>query len=320
MLEKGAYDPEQQSNSEVLLFLHKFYLAFVPQAILLIIPLTLPIIAFIILVNVYGWQAFLDKTVVTNIGPMFMYMIGIFAYLLIIVAIFFNAWVTFYFDVVIVTRTHLITVNQYGFFNRKIAEQSLLRVQDVSARTTGFWQTWFRYGTVFVETAGEAPNFIMPDLKNSQMVANTILKLHDELVATEYEEMAVEGEGDLRSPESHFMDKNNQPVFNTNAAKQAQDDLSEKNNIAQQKPFVTQSKEFSISNLESLKSTSQEIKLNEIGSFEEFNKNKAVEEEKKDSQPIKPEVSNSISFGQQQNQPQAEKEEGELEEGESIKL
>ncbi len=307
MLEKGDYDPEQHSNAEVLLFLHKFWLAFAPQAIVLIVAIILPFLVFTVLVNMYGWQAFIDRTITTNIGPMFAYMIGIFAYLLILVNVFFNAWVTFYFDVVIVTRTHLITVNQYGFFNRKVAEQSLLRVQDVSARTTGFFQTWLRYGTVFVETAGEAPNFIMPDLRNSHMVANTILKLHDELVSTEYEEMAIEGEGDLRPPEPHYMNSDNQPVFNP-PTKPNNNDFSNKiNNQTQDSTEISPKKD----NLQSLKTHTQEIEINEIGSFEEFNKTNAVEAEKREA----PLIQNQQSAHQETQQ-----EEGNLKDGESIKL
>jgi len=104
------------------------------------------------------------------------------AYYLFTIAFFFTTWIEWYLDVTIVTKGHLINIRQDELFSRKVAEQSLLRVQDVSSKINGFFESIFHFGTVFVETAGEQPNFKMINIPNPTVVASTILKLHEELV------------------------------------------------------------------------------------------------------------------------------------------
>jgi hypothetical protein len=193
MLNKGVSYPGQKINEQVLLFLrrHPFTFYF-PWGV-------------IIIIMVIGWLITLAFFIANFNGLIFsqqynaLFVVILGCYFMIILMTFLTAWVSFYFDVVIVTRTHLLVIEQNGFFNRKVSEQSLLRIQDVSAKMKGFWQTWLRFGTVFVETAGEAPNFEMNNLPKPHVVANTILKIHDELITSgNYDIDAGEGEGVIR--------------------------------------------------------------------------------------------------------------------------
>lgn len=199
MLSKGISYPGQNFDEQVLLFLrrHKFTFYWPWGVTITLMMLTWLVILIFFLVNLGGglFPIQYNALLVVVLG----------AYFLIILMVFLTAWVSFYFDVVIVTKTHLLVIEQNGFFNRKVSEQSLLRIQDVSARMKGFWQTWLRFGTVFVETAGEAPNFEMSNLPKPHVVGNMILKLHDELVASGgYEAGEGEGEGVLRESPAHL--------------------------------------------------------------------------------------------------------------------
>ncbi len=207
MLNKGISYPGQTFDEQVLLFLrrHKFTFYWPWGAIVVVMMLSWLAILVLFLINITG-----------NIFPLqynAMLIVILGTYFLIILMVFLTAWVSFYFDVVIVTKTHLLVIEQNGFFNRKVSEQSLLRIQDVSARMKGFWQTWLRFGTVFVETAGEAPNFEMHNIPKPHVVANMILKLHDEVVAQGgYEAGMGEGEGVLREGARHQQMQQNQPI------------------------------------------------------------------------------------------------------------
>ncbi|MCL5795612.1 MAG: PH domain-containing protein, partial [Patescibacteria group bacterium] len=197
MLSKGISYPGQKFDEQVLLFLrrHRFTFYWPWGLIILIMLLTWLAALIIFLINLNG------GIFPTQYNALFVVVLG--CYFLFILMVFLTAWVSFYFDVVIVTKTHLLVIEQNGFFNRKVSEQSLLRIQDVSAKMKGFWQTWLRFGTVFVETAGEAPNFEMINLPKPHVVANAILKLHDELIASGGYEMGIaEGEGVLRTTKS----------------------------------------------------------------------------------------------------------------------
>lgn len=193
MLAKGHYYPEQSNEEEVLLFVrrHKFTFWW-PWGTLI----TVMMLSWLGIV-VYFLISISFENLPFTISPR-LFLVSISSYFLVIMVVSLTSWMSWYFDITIVTRTHLVDINQKGFFNRQVSEQSLLRVQDVSAKMTGFWQTWLRFGTVYVETAGESPNFTMRNIPRPNIVANTILKLHDELVARGgYEGMIGNGVGDL---------------------------------------------------------------------------------------------------------------------------
>lgn len=117
--------------------------------------------------------------------------------LLVVAFALLRAWMSYYLDVTIVTERRLIDIQQRGIFVRRIAEQSLLRVQDVTARQKGFWQHFFNYGLIYIETAGREQNFELQNIPRPTDVATTIMNLHERLVAEgqrEFEEVTAEGE------------------------------------------------------------------------------------------------------------------------------
>ena len=173
MLQKGNYFKEQVREDQVVLFIRRHWLSFLFWIIALLIMIITPIILRFSLNEIY-------VNLSQNTRAYFIVIIS--AYILITLAIFLTAWISYYLNVVVITPEHLVDIRQSGLFNRRVSEQSLLRVQDVSAHMKGFLQTFFRYGTVLVETAGEAPNFHMPYISQPNRVANTILKLHEEMV------------------------------------------------------------------------------------------------------------------------------------------
>lgn len=74
----------------------------------------------------------------------------------------------------VVTHTNITQVNQVGLFNRKISQLSLGDVEDVSAQQKGIFASIFKYGTIFVETAGEQANFNFDFCPNPNYVAKQI--------------------------------------------------------------------------------------------------------------------------------------------------
>lgn len=59
----------------------------------------------------------------------------------------------------IITNDNITQVMQVGLFNRKVSEISMENVEDVTARQKGVFQTFFNYGDVHIETAGEQNNY-----------------------------------------------------------------------------------------------------------------------------------------------------------------
>jgi uncharacterized membrane protein YdbT with pleckstrin-like domain len=75
----------------------------------------------------------------------------------------------------IVTNQNLIQILQKGLFVRKVSRLSISNVEDVTADQNGFLPTFFNYGTLNVETAGEMKNFIFPYCPDPNKYADQIL-------------------------------------------------------------------------------------------------------------------------------------------------
>lgn len=180
MLLTGHYYPEQTNAAEpVVHFARSHWVAFGSWAIVLTIMVITPLVVGLI------FGSSLESTSRSLELRTFL-ILGLSAYYLFTLAVFLATWIDFYLDATIITQKRLVDVQQHGLFNHRVSEQSLLRVQDVSVRVRGPLQTFFQYGTVYVETAGEAPNFDMHNLPHPHQVANIILELHHRMVAEGY--------------------------------------------------------------------------------------------------------------------------------------
>lgn len=85
----------------------------------------------------------------------------------------------------IITNDNITQIMQVGLFHRKVSEISMENVEDVTAYQKGIFQTFFNYGRVHVETAGEQDNYDFIYCPNPNAYAKAIqdarvefLKLH----------------------------------------------------------------------------------------------------------------------------------------------
>ena len=203
MLEKTHYYPGQKTSEEIILFLRRHWIAYAKWIAILALLIMVPSIILVI-----GLQT---QYINFNSGNNVFYLIIITIYILFLLALFITTWIDYYLDVTIVTREHLINIKQNELFSRSVAEQSLLRVQDVSSKKTGFFQTYFNFGTVLVETAGEQPNFKMTNIEDPHVVASTVMRIHEELLQ-EHEEEGTVGEELGMETLGHRKQSNNEYV------------------------------------------------------------------------------------------------------------
>lgn len=201
MLKRGHYFSGQVRDEKVIAFVKQHPLAIFASTFF-------SVLFFLISMFVASYFIFTSDNSIVNIvsrDPSTLKLIRLWivaiagCLMLGVIGYYIRAWICYYFNVMILTQEHLVDVRQEKYFNRKISEQSLLRVQDVSSKMSGFWQTWFRCGTVYVETAGEAPNFVMPNIPHPYRMSNLIMELHEKLVQEGgYEEDMSEGEGMIK--------------------------------------------------------------------------------------------------------------------------
>lgn len=173
MLNRGNYFAGQNRDEKILHVIRRHWVAFIPVILYFAVCFFLPVILYLVY-----FQIFISypKTIYYIITIIFS------SWDFVVIWFTFRAWIEFYFDVTIITTNHLVDINQGGLFHRKVSEQSFLVVQDVSSRMKGILQTFFKYGTVFVETAGESPNFVMNNIPNPNEVSDIIMNLHKKIV------------------------------------------------------------------------------------------------------------------------------------------
>lgn len=190
--------PGSENEKDIVIYVHRHWAAFLGQFFLSFFLLVIPIV-ILILIYIFN-KNYLQGLAMNAIVLIFS------VYYLIAITFAFISWVSFYYNVYIVTKDEIIEITQEGFFGRKIAQLSLLRVQDVTSHIKGLLPTFFAYGDVLVETAGEqSENFLLKDIPNPQEVSTQIMNLHGNLVKVEdREDQLLNGEGVLNNGNNRF--------------------------------------------------------------------------------------------------------------------
>lgn len=184
--------PGQEPNEKIHLFLRRYWLSFLPSLLITFVMLLLPLVVFLGI-----------KIAGITLGDFRnLAILGTSCYILFVLAFFITAFIDYYLDICIVTDRRIIDIDQRGLFNRQISEQNLIRVQDVTAKKKGIFQTFFDYGNVYVQTAGEAPNFEFMAIRKPNEVAQQILKLYHQIMAKGYREPEEKPPPPHRPPES----------------------------------------------------------------------------------------------------------------------
>ncbi|MFH1509024.1 MAG: hypothetical protein ABIE68_02580 [bacterium] len=89
-------------------------------------------------------------------------------------------WITWYFDIFIITNLRIIDVDQHTIFRRTVSEVTLENIQDVTYEITGFVSATFNYGIVKVQSASAIPSIQMEYVKDPKQTQELISKLaHD---------------------------------------------------------------------------------------------------------------------------------------------
>lgn len=101
-------------------------------------------------------------------------------YALFIWLFLFFSFIDYYLDVWLITSERIIDIRQEGFFSRTVAELKLFQIQDVTSELKGFFKFVFRYGDVYVQTAGEVQRFTFRQIPNPEEVRDIIIKLAEE--------------------------------------------------------------------------------------------------------------------------------------------
>lgn len=112
-------------------------------------------LAFIPIVFYGALETFIDfeKYIAANIPALFGLIYSL--WVLMLWVYFFIDWTDYYLDVLYVTNKRIVDVEQRGFFSREVIHLPYSSVQDVTCDTRGVIATFFNYGDLHIQTAGE---------------------------------------------------------------------------------------------------------------------------------------------------------------------
>ena len=162
--------PDQRPNERVVLYLRRHWFALLRLAIsfalLFLVPIILGFIFWSILSAFLADPFFGPFTVI--IGSIYFLSIFLFCFL---------AFTNYYLDTWIVTSERVINIEQNGLFERVDSELDMIAVQDATAEVSGMLETFFDYGDVLVQTAGEQEHFHFIHVPHPERVKQQIMEL-----------------------------------------------------------------------------------------------------------------------------------------------
>jgi len=86
---------------------------------------------------------------------------------------------SWFFNVYILTDERVVDVDFFNILYRKISTAKLEEIQDVNIVASGAFETFFNYGSVFIQTAAEVPEFEFLKVPRPDKVGKIINQLID---------------------------------------------------------------------------------------------------------------------------------------------
>lgn len=174
---KQSLFPGQQENEEVFLVIRQHWVVFASRLILWFL------FVAILMASDYFVRTYAPFLLNHPYDQIFVLIKNI--YLLFLILGLLMMWTIFYLNLQIVTNERVVDIDQYSLLHHKTSEVYLSRVQDVTAEVKGLLPTFFNYGNVHIQTAGETERFVFNNIPNPTAVAKLISDLYEQLPAEE---------------------------------------------------------------------------------------------------------------------------------------
>lgn len=89
----------------------------------------------------------------------------------------FNSFTQYYLNHWVITTSRIVRVRQHGFFSREVSSFLLRKVQDVSTTVDGIFPDLLGYGSIRVQTAGDASrHFVMDGITDPTGMRDLIMR------------------------------------------------------------------------------------------------------------------------------------------------
>lgn len=92
----------------------------------------------------------------------------------------FEKFLSWYFNVYIVTDERVVDIDFENLLVKKFSEAKINMIQDVTSKVIGLFPTLFNYGSVYIQTAAEVPEIEFEMVPNPEKVIKVLQQLRQE--------------------------------------------------------------------------------------------------------------------------------------------
>lgn len=167
----GVKFETQEAEEVVMLFLRQHIIVNLGWVLLAIVLLLAPTVFIPLFIGALG----VSISVPTGhliVATLFWYL-GTFGFIL----AKFLGW---YFNIYIVTDERVVDIDFYYLLYKRFSQAELNKIQDISYSSGGIFATFFNYGNVTIETAGETPNIEFDKVPYPEKVVETVRNLTEQ--------------------------------------------------------------------------------------------------------------------------------------------
>lgn len=168
-----------EEGERIVMVARRHWFVILPKILGLIFGALIPILLYLILSHgsyFSYYQKLGVESVIENIFSekvLFYYSI----WLLLLWVVFFIEWTDYYLDLWVVTDRRILDVEQKGFFHREVTSFGFRQIQDITVETRGLLETFFKFGTLHIQTAGHDRDIIIKDASDPELVRSLVLDL-----------------------------------------------------------------------------------------------------------------------------------------------
>lgn len=146
----GVNFQDQDEKEEILLFLRRHFITNIPWIFLAIVFILIPPV----FLSINSSLAFFD---LSNIPPTFIIFFILLYYLVVLNYLLIN-FMSWFYNVTIVTNERIVDIDFSDIVYHDMAATKLNLIEELHYSQTGFIQTFFNFGNLYIQTAGENPN------------------------------------------------------------------------------------------------------------------------------------------------------------------
>jgi len=101
----------------------------------------------------------------------------LFGWLLLALGIFWAGFLSWYFNVNIISNKRIVDIDFYNLIYREVTDAEIEKIQDVTHKMGGILGIFLNYGDIYIQTAGTKPEIEFLKIPRPAQVAETIQRL-----------------------------------------------------------------------------------------------------------------------------------------------